>query len=80
VDYLEKQRQLPKYIPPSTSEIEEYLDKKMCKTCKNYDFYFCRYLNVDTAPNRECFTPEGYAPLELYKELTKHSENEEASV
>jgi hypothetical protein len=80
MDYLDKQRYIPKYTPPSEKEIEEFVEKKLCKTCKNYDFYYCQQLNEDTAPERECIIPECYIPTEFYKDAIKHCDSEESAV
>ena len=80
MDYLEKQRYIPKFVKPSLEEMEEFVEKKLCKTCKSYDFYYCRHLNTETAPDRECTCPDEYVPSELYKEASKHSDSEEAPV
>jgi hypothetical protein len=80
MDFLDKQRYIPRFVKLSSAEMEEFVEKKLCKTCKNYDFYYCRHLNVDTAPERECTCPEEYVPSELYRESVKHSDSEEAPV
>jgi hypothetical protein len=66
MDYLENQRYIPRGVQKKSKiEIKEDIEAKKCDTCIHYDFYFCKALQVDTAPQRSCKSPESYASKKL---------------
>lgn len=77
MDYLDHQRYIPKTKALSKAEIDDIIEKKVCKSCKHYDFYYCRGSGTNTAPESECKSVELYCPNEFYKSHIKNEESEE---
>ncbi len=81
MDYLDHQRNIPRHQPVTKTERETWVEQKKCKSCKHYDFYFCRIQNRNAAPDMNCNNPtELYSPSDFYKTQVKHDSEEEASI
>ena len=83
MDYLEHERNIPHHQPVTKTERNTWVEQKKCKSCKHYDFYFCRIQNQNTAPDMNCNNPtELYSPSDMFKTHSqfKYDSEEETSV
>ena len=60
MDYLGRQRYIPRASELKAVDPQTEVDQKLCQSCRHYEFYYCKALEQETAPLKACMAPEMY--------------------